>query len=80
AILVDDPSAKVYTGVDYSVQMEHYGAGAATFDAAGNISSVSDIRLKNVQGGYHVGLSAIMKIKPIVYKWNEKSGMETKHS
>lgn len=62
------------------VQMDAYGAGAATFDASGNISSVSDVRLKNVQGGYSVGLSALMNIKPIVYKWNEKSKMETKHN
>lgn len=61
-------------------QMTNYGAGAATFDASGNISSVSDVRLKNVQGGYSVGLSGLMNIKPIVYKWNEKSKMETKHN
>jgi len=63
-----------------NVRMTAYGAGTATFDASGNISSVSDIRLKNVQGGYNVGLSALMKIKPIVYKWNAKSKMETEHN
>jgi len=63
-----------------TVKFVNYGAGAATFDASGNISSVSDVRLKNVQGGYSVGLSALMNIKPIVYKWNEKSKMETEHN
>lgn len=54
-----------------------YGAGTATFDAFGNISSSSDIRLKNIQGKYTAGLKAIMGIEPIIYKWNKKSGMET---
>lgn len=61
------------------VTMTAYGAGTATFDASGNISSVSDVRLKNVRRGYGGGIKELMKIKPIVYKWNEKSGMETKH-
>lgn len=61
------------------VQMNTYGAGTATFDASGNISSSSDIRLKNVQGRYTAGLAAIMKLHPITYKWNEKSHLETKN-
>lgn len=55
-----------------------YGAGTATFDGSGNLSSSSDERLKNIQGKFTPGLSAIMKINPIRYKWNAKSGMETK--
>ena len=62
-----------------AVQMDAYGAGAATFDASGNITSVSDMRLKNLQGMYEVGLKQLMQINPIVYKWNEKSKLETKH-
>jgi hypothetical protein len=58
------------------IQMNNYGAGAATFDASGNISSVSDEKLKNIQGKFTTGLSAILKVNPILYKWNKKSGME----
>lgn len=62
-----------------SVQMNAYGAGAATFDASGNISSVSDIRLKNKRSNYSGGLKELMQINPIIYKWKPESGMETKH-
>jgi hypothetical protein len=61
-------------------RMNTYGAGAATFDASGNITSVSDIRLKNLQGMYGVGLKQLMQIDPIVYKWKPESGMETEHN
>lgn len=53
-----------------------YGAGAATFDASGNITSVSDERLKNIQSYYKSGLKELMNIKPITYKWNKLSGNE----
>ena len=60
-----------------AVQMTAYGAGTATFDASGNISSVSDPSLKIDQGSYTAGLNEILKVDPRWYKWNEKSGMET---
>lgn len=56
--------------LDGAVRMSTYGAGAATFDASGNITSVSDERLKNISGKYLYGLNAIKKINPIIYKWN----------
>jgi len=59
------------------VQMNNYGAGTATFDASGNITSVSDMRLKNLQGMYGVGLKQLMQINPIVYKYNTKSKLDT---
>lgn len=82
-----DGPAKTFTAIASSgyffntgtVQMNAYGAGAATFDASGNITSVSDERLKNIQGDYEVGLKQVMKINPIVYKWKPESYMETKH-
>ena len=61
------------------IQMIHYGAGTATFDASGNISSVSDERLKNIQGNLKYGLKEILQIHPILFKWNKKSGLETDH-
>jgi hypothetical protein len=54
----------------------NYGAGAATFDASGNISSSSDERLKNIQGNFTAGLAELMNIQPINYKWNNKSGLD----
>jgi hypothetical protein len=59
------------------VKMNNYGAGTATFDASGNITSVSDMRLKNLQGMYGVGLKQLMQINPIVYKYNKKSKLDT---
>lgn len=56
--------------------LDQYGAGTATFDASGNITSVSDERLKNIQGFYKSGLKEILKINPIYYKWNKLSGNE----
>jgi hypothetical protein len=61
------------------VQMANYGAGTATFDAIGNISSVSDERLKDVKREFSQGIEVLLGIRPIVYKWNERSGLETEH-
>lgn len=60
-------------------QMPAYGAGAATFDASGNITSVSDERLKNIVGPYTEGLAELRQLNPILYSWNEISGMEMGH-
>lgn len=62
-----------------AIRMAKYGAGAATFDASGNITSVSDERLKNISGMFSRGLDAVMGIKPITYYWNEESRLETEH-
>lgn len=62
------------------VRMSAYGAGTATFDASGNITSVSDERLKFIQGNYGAGLPELMNIHPIIYKWRPESNMETAHS
>lgn len=60
-------------------QMPHYGAGTATFDSAGNITSSSDERLKFYQRDYTDGLAAVMTLQPVVYKWRPESHMETEH-
>ncbi len=60
-----------------NIRFRQFGAGAATFDASGNISSVSDTTLKVVLGKYKTGLKALLNIDPIIYKWNKESGMET---
>lgn len=62
-----------------AVRLANFGAGTATFDASGNISSVSDERLKNIQGKYTGGIAQLNGIEPIIHKWNKKSGMEMDH-
>lgn len=72
------PSAQFHsTG---TVRMANFGAGAATFDASGNVSSVSDERLKNIQGQFSYGLKELLQVRPISYRWNKKSGMEMAHT
>lgn len=61
------------------VTMPGYGAGTATFDASGNISSVSDEKMKVVLHKYEGGIDKLMGIEPIIYKWNQFSGMETRY-
>lgn len=60
-----------------AVRWTGYGAGAATFDASGNITSVSDERLKDVQAPFTRGLVDLLKVNPIAYRWKASSGMET---
>lgn len=62
-----------------TVRFANFGVGTATFDASGNLSSISDENMKNVQRDYSDGLEQIKLINPVVYKWNEKSGFETEH-
>jgi hypothetical protein len=65
--------------VSGAVRMANFGAGAATFDASGNITSVSDERLKNIVGPFKRGMKEILELRPIVYKYKPESGMETEH-
>ncbi len=65
------------TGV---IAMPHYGAGAVTTDAGGTIIVTSDERLKNIQGNFTPGLPEVLKINPILYKWNNISGFDTNNT
>lgn len=56
-----------------------YGAGTLTTDASGNITAVSDERLKKDFRPYARGLAAIELLQPQYYRWSAKSGMETEH-
>lgn len=71
---VTSPASQLHTSG--TVRFANFGAGTATFDASGNISSVSDERLKDIKGEFKASMDAISKIKPILYKWNKKSGLE----
>ncbi len=58
----------------------NYGVGTITSDANGNLTSVSDQRLKTHRGYVTQGHDAVMALKPRIFTWNEASGMETEHS
>lgn len=63
-----------------ALRLHAYGAGALTADASGNITSVSDERVKNIQGFYRTGLDAVMNLHPISFKYKQGTGMETEHT
>lgn len=69
------PSATV-SGGNYSIYADAgivrfgaYGAGTATFDSSGTLSSSSDERLKNIDGSWTVGLDQLRLINPIKFHW-----------
>ncbi len=72
--------ATLKTTFSQVMQMSNYGAGAATFDASGNITSVSDERHKADIAPFTLGLSALRGIRPILHRYNELSGLETAHT
>lgn len=58
-------------------QWTAYGAGTITADASGNLTSVSDARMKKDFEAYRPGLDAIFQVAPLSYRWKPESGMET---
>jgi hypothetical protein len=56
-----------------------YGAGAATFDASGNITSVSDERVKDRIAPLPYGLTEVLALHPVQHGYNELSGLEQEH-
>lgn len=69
------PSAQLHT--TGTVRFANFGAGSLQTDANGNLSVSSDERLKNVVGTYTRGLADILHITPILYHWNDASGLDT---
>ena len=72
------PAAQLHT--TGTLRHANFGAGAATFDANGNISSVSDERLKIIVGTFTAGLAELMGITPILHKYNKLSGLDMKNT
>lgn len=58
------------------IQMPKYGAGAATFDASGNISSVSDMRAKRNIRAFSRGLKEVLELKPVLHGYTRESGLD----
>lgn len=71
------PTSQLHT--NGTVRFQNFGAGAATFDANGNISSISDERLKQIQRLHNSGVGSLLGINPIVYKWKAESGLDTEN-
>jgi hypothetical protein len=59
-----------------TLQLPQYPAGTLYTDASGYITASSDERMKNIDGQYSVGLTALLQINPILYRWNESSGLD----
>ncbi len=59
-----------------ALQAANYGAGAATFDASGNITSVSDERLKRNIRPFMRGLEEVLNLKPILHGYTEESRLD----
>lgn len=51
------------------VNMGAYGAGSASFDAAGNLLTSSDERHKDIVGAFTPGLDAVLGMRPIRYRY-----------
>lgn len=56
-----------------------YGAGTLTTDASGNITAVSDERLKTDIRDLPCGLDEVLKLHPVLHKWRPESGMDTEN-
>jgi hypothetical protein len=68
------PTAQLHT--TGTVRFSNFGAGTLTTDASGNVTVSSDERLKNIDGSFSRGLADLQKLSPILYRWNELSGLD----
>lgn len=72
-------TVRVTVNTSGAVRFHSYGAGTLVTDASGNITASSDRELKIIRGPFVRGLGAICALKPVLYLWNEKSGMEMRN-
>lgn len=84
SVYINSAPSAVVSGANYAlwiaaggVRMGQFGAGAATFDANGNISSVSDLRHKKNVVPYMAGLAEIRELQPVRYNWTAESKLDT---
>lgn len=71
----DGDGLRLAPGTGYA-EFSAYGAGSASFDAAGNLHAVSDVRLKAVQGAFTRGLADVLGIAPIRFRYTPESGLD----
>ena len=73
----DDTNVIRITGsTSAGIVFSQYGAGTLTTDANGIVTASSDARLKNVQGPFTGGLESVLSLRPVVYRWNERSTLD----
>ncbi len=63
------------TTVGASVRFNGYTAGTLSTNGSGVITASSDERLKDIEKEYDQSLEALRQINPIVYTWNDESGL-----
>ena len=63
--------------VNGSMRNNAFSTGSLVSDSSGNITVSSDERLKDIQGNFSRGLSDILLITPINYKWKASTGYDT---
>jgi hypothetical protein len=63
-----------------ALRFHAYGAGTLTTDASGNVTATSDERLKDIQGDYDAGLSAILGLTPKRYTWKPETKLDTENT
>ena len=59
-----------------AIKFNTYGAGSLTTDGSGNITAVSDERIKKNIRPFARGLSDIIAINPILHGYTEESGLD----
>jgi hypothetical protein len=59
-----------------AIKFNNYGAGSLTTDGSGNITAVSDERIKSNIRPFSRGLSDIIAINPILHGYTEESGLD----
>jgi hypothetical protein len=74
----NSPTALLH--ISGSMRNDTFGAGNLESDADGNITVSSDERLKNIQGNFNRGLSDLLTINPIMYKWKDTTGYDTRNT
>ena len=77
SLRTDNNTERLRIASSGAVRMSGYGAGTATFDASGNITSVSDERLKTDIHPLPYGLKELLQWKPISHQWTDASGLDT---
>lgn len=60
-----------------AIRFNAYGVGTITSDSSGNLTAVSDARMKDIGADFTTGLTAIRKLTPKFYHWNRASGLNT---
>jgi hypothetical protein len=64
---------------DSTYRLYGMGAGTLSTDASGNVTASSDEQLKTRIRKFRKGLATIIKLEPIIYRHNKKSGLDRKN-